>query len=109
MMENNLKKFAIVEKQFEYNGYDCICVFTRNGFRCGYVSAEISDNYDKTKELCEFIKKCDNYKNLPSYEQTDCNQCKYSYTINCFIKCQINGEIPITRPPMSWCYVEELK
>lgn len=35
---SNKDKFAVVEKQFQYKGHDCICVFTRNGYRCGYVS-----------------------------------------------------------------------
>lgn len=39
-----MSKFAIVEKQFEYKGHDCICIFTRRGFRCGYVS--VNDNKD---------------------------------------------------------------
>lgn len=34
------KKFAVVEKQFEYKGRDCIIVFNRNGYRCGYVSVK---------------------------------------------------------------------
>lgn len=34
------KKFAVVEKQFEYKGRDCIIVFTKNGYRCGYVSVK---------------------------------------------------------------------
>ena len=32
------RKFAVVEKHFEYKGHDCICIFNRNGYRCGYVS-----------------------------------------------------------------------
>lgn len=65
--------------------------------------------YDKPKELNEFIRKCDNYKDLPAYKQTNCNRCKYSYNINCFIKCQIDGRIPIARPPQSWQYIDEVK
>lgn len=34
------KKFAVVEKQFEYKGRDCIIVFNRNGYRCGYISVK---------------------------------------------------------------------
>lgn len=63
--------------------------------------------YDKPKEIGEFYKCCTNYKDLPSYEQLFCNQCQYSYNINCFIKCRIDGKIFLTRPPQSWCYVEE--
>ena len=36
-----MRKFAVVEKQFQYKGHDCICVFNRNGYRCGYVSATL--------------------------------------------------------------------
>ena len=35
-----MKKFGVVEKQFEYKGHDCICVFTRLGVRNGYVSVK---------------------------------------------------------------------
>ena len=41
-----MRKFAIVEKQFQYKGHDCICVFTRNGVRCGYVSTKWHCGYD---------------------------------------------------------------
>lgn len=41
-----MKKFAVVEKQFQYKGHDCICVFNRNGFRCGYVSTTLRRHYD---------------------------------------------------------------
>lgn len=33
-------KFAFIEKQFQYKGHDCICVFNRDGFRRGYVSVK---------------------------------------------------------------------
>ena len=35
-----MDKFAVVEKQFEYKGHDCICIFTAAGYRCGYVSVD---------------------------------------------------------------------
>lgn len=41
-----MRKFAVVEKQFQYKGHDCICVFNRNGFRCGYVSTTLRRHYD---------------------------------------------------------------
>ncbi len=41
-----MNKFAVVEKQFQYKGHDCICVFTRNGYRCGYVSTTLHRDYD---------------------------------------------------------------
>lgn len=35
-----MSKFCVVEKQFEYKGHDCICVFTACGVRNGYVSVD---------------------------------------------------------------------
>lgn len=35
-----MRKFGVVEKQFEYKGHDCICVFTCLGVRNGYVSVK---------------------------------------------------------------------
>ena len=32
------RPFAVVEKQFNYKGHDCICIFSIRGVRCGYVS-----------------------------------------------------------------------
>ena len=34
----NKRSFAVVEKQFNYKGHDCICIFSIRGVRCGYVS-----------------------------------------------------------------------
>ena len=58
--------------------------------------------YDKPKELSEFRKPCkfaySSYEEGICYE--DCIQGKLE---NC-----INFCLPITRPPQSWCYVENL-
>ena len=44
------RPFAVVEKQFEYKGHDCICIFSIRGIRCGYVSVTDKekpyDDYD---------------------------------------------------------------
>ena len=44
------RPFAVVEKQFEYKGHDCICIFSIRGVRCGYVSVSDKekpyDDYD---------------------------------------------------------------
>lgn len=45
-------KFAVVEKQFQYKGHDCICVFNRSGFRCGYVSTTLRRHYDDFDIVC---------------------------------------------------------
>lgn len=58
--------------------------------------------YDEPKELGEFYRECE-------YEK-DCGSCPHLYvenTPNCYETwCEIDGKIPITRPPQSWCYVE---
>ena len=53
--------------------------------------------YDKPKELSEFRK--------PSKEYHDIRENKKGYLT--FLDGYIEGE-PLTRPPQSWCYVEEL-
>ncbi len=56
--------------------------------------------YDKPKELSEFWKPC------PYGEDSSCFVCEKSgYTPDMHIDC-FNT---ITRPPQSWCYVEELE
>ena len=67
--------------------------------------------YDKPKELSEFTspRVCGNYKDLPAYIHVGCNICEYSYTINCMIKCRIDGRKPLTRPPQSYMFVEEVE
>lgn len=40
-------KFAVVEKQFQYKGHDCICTFCRNGYRWGYVSTTLHRGYSR--------------------------------------------------------------
>lgn len=61
--------------------------------------------YDKPKDLSEFYKKC---------EKTPCEGCEHLkyQKVNSQERdwdCEyLNYQIPITRPPQSWCYVEEL-
>lgn len=47
-----MKKFAVVEKQFQYKGHDCICIFCRNGYRCGYVSTAFRRYYSRFDINC---------------------------------------------------------
>ena len=49
---NETSKLAVVEKHFEYKGHDCICIFSRMGYRCGYVSV------DDNKEFNEYDIEC---------------------------------------------------
>ena len=59
--------------------------------------------YDKPRELSEFYRECE-------YEK-DCGSCPHLFVENtpsCYETwCELDGKIPITRPPQSWCYVEE--
>ena len=62
--------------------------------------------YDKPIELYEFYNKCD------PMHCDDCKHLKYrrinedEYEFSC--KFFPAGHIPVSRPPQSWCYVEEL-
>lgn len=62
--------------------------------------------YDKPKELSEFYRKCEKMvcegcEHL-KYQKVNANELDYD--------CEYLGyKIPITRPPQSWCYVEELR
>lgn len=64
--------------------------------------------YDKPKELNEFYTYCSEYERI--YITAKCEKCKY-YRVNDVDKCAectCHGFKPITRPPQSWCYVEEV-
>ena len=84
--------------------FSYICDYAKDGEKTLY-ELVISDLviYDEPKELGEFYRECENEK---------CENCPYLYvenTPNCYETwCEVNGKIPITRPPQSWCYVEEL-
>lgn len=41
------QKFAVTEHKFEYKGRECIVVFTKLGFRNGYVSVKQPFDYEK--------------------------------------------------------------
>lgn len=64
--------------------------------------------YDKPKELGEFKRDCGQYGS----DNPLCDDCKYYICCKGLdfdeSDCAVNGYIPITRPPQSWCYVEEL-
>ena len=47
------RPFAVVEKQFNYKGHDCICIFSIRGVRCGYVSGS-----DKEKPFYDYDVEC---------------------------------------------------
>lgn len=65
--------------------------------------------YDKPRELSEFEILCKEYDK----DNPDCESCDYqSATCDCDtppqFDCKCNGLKPITRPPQSFCYVEEV-
>ncbi len=80
-----------------------------NGKRCYAWQIEKLVIYDRPKELSEFRIPCrESEKDHPM-----CGDCKYYYSesnesIGFFEDCSCNGLKHITRPPQSWCYVEEL-
>lgn len=57
--------------------------------------------YDKPKPLGEFYKEC-----AGLYDIGMCYECEKAVGEEC--ECAANGRLFITRPPQSWCYVEEL-
>lgn len=69
--------------------------------------------YDKAKELDQFWKHSDDGER-PCEKGKDCEYAYYDYSENCKA-CGIDfggDECPymkLSRPPQSWCYVEELK
>ena len=75
---------------------------------CGW---HISDLviYDKPKELSEFRIPCKEWdKDSPK-----CGRCEYYYyesneSVGFYDECLCDGLKHITRPPQSWCYVEDL-
>lgn len=34
-----------IEEKFEHNSYKCVCVFTKGGYRCGYVAVNTNHPY----------------------------------------------------------------
>lgn len=61
--------------------------------------------YDKPRELSEFYRKCDDGCG------NDCEHWKYirANKDEFDMDCDCGGMLPITRPPQSWCYVEEAR
>jgi len=87
-----MEKFAIVEEHFEYNGRDCIVVFNRIGFRCGYVSV---NEKDKGFEIIE--------KNFLGKKYTELN---YSaFNIDCHGGLTFGNEIYTGYEPKEKYYV----
>lgn len=75
------------------------------GEECGY-AWHISDLkiYDKPKELGEFRKPCNHINDCCT-----CKEAEFQYDGDELRGLICKREIPLTRPPQSWCYVEEEK
>lgn len=73
--------------------------------------------YDKPKELIEFFKPCkhrvksvDKSFDSCNFKQIECDFQKFDYNPDGSINdCFCGGYEAITRPPQSWCYVEEVE
>ena len=62
--------------------------------------------YEQPKELGEFKVECKEFgKDKPFCD--DCNYERY-YASEHYSECLCDGIKPITRPPQSWCYVEDI-
>lgn len=84
--------------------YNDFLRYLGSGIGYGY---HISDLviYNKPKELSEFYRKCKNFacEVCEHLKYQSVNSDEYDYD------CEfLGGNIPITRPPQSWCYVEEV-
>lgn len=66
--------------------------------------------YDKPRELSDFATLC---KGTGSARNKTCKNCWYlcfdDDPINGYTRCGANKRKTLTRPPQSWCYVEELR
>lgn len=58
--------------------------------------------YEKPKPLSMFYKECGGLDNTGL-----CDECENAVGEEC--DCAVNGQLHLTRPPQSWCYVEEVK
>lgn len=85
--------------------YDVLCYCPKEATIYGW---HISDLviYDRAKELSEFYRKCKKFacEGCEHLKYQRVNADEYDYECEYF-----HYHIPITRPPQSWCYVEELK
>ena len=63
--------------------------------------------YDEPKELRKLIRVCSEWEKEEITPK--CHKCDHYFTswAECYAGCDCDGELPVTRPPQSWCYVEE--
>ena len=62
--------------------------------------------YDKPKKLSEFLNPCKEYEK----DDPRCGNCDFYHSMGEYpAECACDGLKPLTRPPQSWCYVEEMQ
>ena len=93
----------ISDSRIEY--YSCVSVdelLSYKGNKPFVYGWHISDLviYDKPRELKEFYRECDGVDNVGL-----CYECDKAVGEEC--DCALHYELHLTRPPQSWCYVEE--
>lgn len=89
---------------------DEICDYVGNGEAYGWHITE-PKLFDEPRELGEFYTICN------KYGDDSCGDCPYLAVEQCSFPCDdcvdtwcsVDNIKPITRPPQSWCYVEELQ
>ena len=94
---------ANVEQTKRISEQSCVSLFDLEDYECGsncLFGWHITDLviYDKPKELSEFHRPCE--------ETENCLNKNFREAGHCLDKCFDCGN-SITRPPQSWCYVEE--
>lgn len=93
------------------SAYELLCYLNRDYVDKNGYAYNISDLviYERAKNLREFNGFCrEAYKDHPK-----CDGCEYYYyesneSSGFYEECQCGGVKPLTRPPQSWCYVEEV-
>ena len=89
--------------------FSYICDYAKDGEKLlnGLVISDLVI-YDEPKELSEFKRFCDGVGG-----NIGCSGCQYYYSENTesgsYEECCCDNLRPITRPPQSWCYVEEIE
>lgn len=84
-----------VEKETRVPTEELLSYKGKNDFLYGWHISELKI-YDKPKMLSDLCIPC----------KTNCEDCKKPLYFEC--SCEEKGKKIITRPPQSWCYVEEL-
>ena len=81
-----------------------LCLYAKEGKPLYYWHISNLVIYDKPRELGEFYREC---------EKPKCEDCPHLMVENTpmyyEVWCPYDEKIPITRPPQSWCYVEEAR